>query len=287
MKIKISADSTCDLTRRLVEENNISILPLYIICDETSYRDGVNISADDVFRWTQLNRRPCSTSAVNVADYQEAFCAWRKEYDAVIHFTISSEMSSCYLNATTAAKEIPGVFVVDSRNLSTGIGHLVLDACEMAAAGMDAQVIFDTLEQKKKMLDVSFVLDTLEYLRYGGRCSSLAAFGANLLHLKPSIQVHDGTMGVGRKYRGSLKKCMLDYVADKLAEPETVDARRVFITDSGVDEEISHAVEEAVLAHVPFERVIHTRAGCTISGHCGPNCLGILFYRNCEQAKPD
>ena len=279
MTIRISADSTCDLSPELIAENQITITPLYIVCGEKSLVDGVDIAPDDVFAWTRDHKKPCSTAAVNVADYLKVFGELRQECDAVIHFTISAEMSSCYLNACTAAEQIGGVYVIDSRSLSTGIGHLVLDACEMARAGMDAETIFNTLQQRKELLDVSFVIDTLEYLRYGGRCSSLAAFGANLLHLKPSIQVSGGTMDVGRKYRGTLKKCLLDYVNDKLAEPDTVDPRRIFITDSGVDEEIWRAVEADLRARIPFENIYHTRAGCTVSGHCGPGTLGILFYR--------
>ena len=279
MNIRISADSTCDLSPELVRENGVTITPLYIVCGEKSLVDGVDIAPDDVFAWTREHKKPCSTAAVNVADYLKVFGELRQECDAVIHFTISAEMSSCYLTACTAAEQIGGVYVIDSRSLSTGIGHLVLDACEMARAGMDAETIFNTLQQRKELLDVSFVIDTLEYLRYGGRCSSLAAFGANLLHLKPSIQVSGGTMDVGRKYRGTLKKCLLDYVNDKLAEPDTVDPRRIFITDSGVDEEIWRAVEADLRARIPFENIYHTRAGCTVSGHCGPGTLGILFYR--------
>lgn len=279
MTIRISSDSTCDLSPELIAQNQITITPLYVVFGEKALADGIDVTPDDVYAWTRAQKKPCSTAAVNVEDYLKVFGVLRRECDAVIHFTISSDMSSCYLNACTAAKEIGDVYVVDSRNLSTGIGHLVLDACEMAREGMAAEDIFRALEARKKLLDVSFVVDTLEYLRYGGRCSSLAAFGANLLHLRPSIQVTDGAMGVSRKYRGSLKKCLLDYIADKLANPETIDARRVFITDSGIDEEIRQAVEAEVLARVPFEKVYHTRAGCTISGHCGPGTLGILFYR--------
>ena len=279
MAIKITSDSTCDLSPELVRENGVTITPLYIVCGEKSLVDGVDIAPDDVFAWTRDHKKPCSTAAVNVADYLKVFGELRQECDAVIHFTISAEMSSCYLNACTAAEQIGGVYVIDSRSLSTGIGHLVLDACEMARAGMDAETIFNTLQQRRELLDVSFVIDTLEYLRYGGRCSSLAAFGANLLHLKPSIQVSGGTMDVGRKYRGTLKKCLLDYINDKLAEPDTVDPRRIFITDSGVDEEIWRAVEADLRARIPFENIYHTRAGCTVSGHCGPGTLGILFYR--------
>lgn len=280
MTIKISSDSTCDLSPQLIAENDITIVPLYIICGEDALRDGVSITPDDIYAWTEKNKKLVSTAAVNVDDYVTLFTELRKSADAVIHFTISSDMSSCYQNAVTAAEMVGGVYVVDSCNLSTGIGHLVLDACEMAAKGeMTAEAIVAELNARKELLDVSFVVDTLDYLRHGGRCSALAAFGANLLHLKPSIQVSGGKMGVGRKYRGSLKKCILDYVSDKLSDPASVDTRRIFITDSGVSEELREAVEKAVLAKIPFEQVYHTRAGGTISGHCGPNCLGILFYR--------
>ncbi len=220
-----------------------------------------------------------ATAAVNVQHYTEVFTELRKEYDAIVHFTISSAMSGCYQNACIAAEDVGEVYVVDSANLSTGIGHLVIDACILAAEGADAASIKAELDERKKKLDVSFVLTTLEYLRRGGRCTTLAAMGANLLKLHPCINVVDGTMGVGKKYRGNIQSCLVQYVKDKLAEPDTVDPKRVFITDSGFDEETRALVEETVRACVPFEEIIHTRAGCTVSCHCGPGCLGILFYR--------
>ena len=279
MNVKITSDSTCDLSADIIQRYDIGITPLSVLLGDKSYKDGVEMNTDDIYTYVDRTGSLPKTSAVNVEDYLRVFGALRRECDAIVHFTISSDMSSCYLNACTAAKEIGNVYVIDSRSLSTGIGHLVLDACEMAREGMTAEEIFNTLEERKKLLDVSFVIDTLEYLRYGGRCSSLAAFGANLLHLKPSIQVTDGVMGVSRKYRGQLKKCLLDYVDDKLADPDTVDPRRVFITDSGVDDEIWQAVEADIRSRVPFEKVYHTHAGCTVCGHCGPGTLGILFYR--------
>ena len=279
MKIKITADSTCDLSAELVEKYGVTISPLTVTCDGKSYRDGVDIDPETLLSITEATGGAAATAAVNVQYYTELFSSLLREYDAIVHFTISSVMSGCYQNACIAAEELGNVYVVDSENLSTGIGHLVLDACILAGQGMEAAQIKELLDEKKKKLDVSFVLTTLEYLRRGGRCTTLAAMGANLLKLHPCINVMDGTMGVGKKYRGNMQACLVQYVKDKLAEPDTVDQKRIFITDSGFDEETRALVEETVRACVPFEEVIHTRAGCTISCHCGPGCLGILFYR--------
>ena len=168
---------------------------------------------------------------------------------------------------------------MDARNLSTGIGHLVLDAAIMAGRGdMDAADIAAELERKREKLDVSFVLDTLEYLVAGGRCSSLAAVGANLLSLKPCIEVKNGVMGVAKKYRGKLMKCYVQYIEDRLKGRDDIDCSRIFITDSGLDEEVRDELERVVRACQPFEQVYRTQAGCTVSSHCGPKCMGILYY---------
>lgn len=279
MRIKISADSTCDLPESITKQHDISIVPLYIVCKKGTMRDGIDVQPDELYRIVEEEGKISSTAAVNVHEYMDYFSQYLKEYDAVIHFTISSSMSSCYQNAAAAADSMENVYVVDSKNLSTGIGHLVLDAAELAEKGESPEKIKELMDQRREKLDVSFVLSTLEYMRMGGRCTSVAAFGANLLGIKPGIEVHDGAMGVGKKYRGTLDKCLVKYVQEKLAEPDTLDLRRIFITDSGVDESTWRLVEKTVLECAPFEQVIHTRAGCTISGHCGPGCLGILFYR--------
>lgn len=187
MKIKISADSTCDLSPELIERYHIGITPLYIIRGEETLRDGIDVRPEELYEYANATGKLCKTAAVNVSDYLAYFAACREEYDAVIHFTISSDMSACYQNAFIAAQEFTNVYPVDSRNLSTGIGHLVLDAAEMAEQGMDAADIASALEKKREKLDVSFVIDTLEYLKRGGRCSALVAMSANLLHLKPCI----------------------------------------------------------------------------------------------------
>lgn len=279
MKVKITADSTCDLSPELIERCGITIVPLTVTVDGKSYLDGIEIDPETMLEMTEASGGAAATAAVNMQQYADVFTPILREYDAIVHFTISSEMSACYQNACIAAEELGNVYVVDSRNLSTGIGHLVLDACMLAEEGMDAAGIKAELDERQKKLDVSFVLTTLEYLRRGGRCTTVAALGANMLRLHPCINVVDGKMGVGKKYRGNMQSCLVQYVKDKLADADSVDPRRVFITDSGFDEETRDLVEKTVRECVPFAEIYRTRAGCTVSCHCGPGCLGILFYR--------
>jgi DegV family protein with EDD domain len=280
MRIKICADSTCDLSPELVERYDVGIIPLYIVKDGTSFADGREITPQDIYDHVASGGAMCSTAAVSVADYEAFFTEQLKSCDALIHFHISSEMSACYQNACIASEGMDNVFPVDSRNLSTGIGQLVIAAAEMAAEGsMSAREIYETILERRAKLDVSFILDTLAYLRKGGRCSALAAMGANLLSLKPCIEVRDGVMGVGKKYRGTMEKCMVQYVHDRLADRDDIDLKRIFITDStGFAPEELEAMEAEVRRCQPFGEVLHTHAGCTISNHCGPRCIGILYF---------
>lgn len=278
--IRVSADSTCDLSPQLLEEYDIETLPLYVVMEGRSYQDGVDLTPDGLYQKVQASGKIGSTAAINVEEYLSFFTHMKDTCETVIHFTISSEMSSCCQNARIAAAEVGGVYVIDSRNLSTGIGLLVLRACELARQGMAAEVIVSYIENMAGRVDASFIPDSLEYLKMGGRCSSLAALGANLLRIKPCIQVRDGVMGVGKKYTGSQEKVLLKYVGDRLLHLEDVDLSRVFITHSGMDDPaLVDKVKDAVLAAAPFEEVLVTRAGCTISNHCGPNTLGVLFCR--------
>lgn len=279
MNIKITADSTCDLSPALVEKYHITITPLSVTCNGESFKDGVDIVPDALYEKIETSGQLATTAAVNVQEYIDVFSDALREHDAVIHFTISSAMSACYQNACIAAEEVGNVWVIDSQNLSTGIAHLVLDACELASGGMAPAEIQKELERRREKLDVSFVVDTLAYLRKGGRCTAVAALGANLLKLHPCIFVKNGEMDVGKKYRGRMETCLTDYVKDRLSNPDSVDTRRIFITDSGVEEELRVLVEKTVRELVPFEEIIHTRAGCTVSSHCGPGTLGVLFYR--------
>ena len=278
--IRVSADSTCDLSPQLLEEYDIETLPLYVVMEGRTYQDGVDLTPDGLYQKVQASGKIGSTAAINVEEYLSFFTHMKDTCETVIHFTISSEMSSCCQNARIAAAEVGGVYVIDSRNLSTGIGLLVLRACELARQGMAAEVIVSYIENMAGRVDASFIPESLEFLKMGGRCSALAALGANLLRIKPCIQVRDGVMGVGKKYTGSQEKVLLKYVGDRLLHLEDVDLSRVFITHSGMDDPaLVDKVKDAVLAAAPFEEVLVTRAGCTISNHCGPNTLGVLFCR--------
>jgi len=278
MKVKITADSTCDLSPQLVERYGITITPLSVTLDGVPKRDGIDITPEEIFARVAAGGSIGSTAAVNAAEYESVFSELLRDYDAIVHFTISSDMSACYQNAVIAAETVGNVYPVDSRSLSTGIGQLVLDAAVMAEQGMAAADIKAALDEKKEKLDVSFILDTLEYLHKGGRCSTVAALGANLLSLKPCIEVKNGAMGVGKKYRGALNKCLVKYIKDRLKDRSDIDYSRIFITHSAMREDWVAEAEAAVRACGPFEEVYVTEAGCTISNHCGPNCLGILYY---------
>lgn len=277
-KIKITCDSTCDLTNELYQKNNITVVPLSIALGDEIRRDSIDIDADEIFRFVKSTNQLPKTSAISIGEYEDVFGQLVDEGYTVIHINISSELSSSHQNACLAAEDIGNVYVIDSRNLSSGSGHLVLLAAAMADSGMEAGEIVDILNEKKEKLDVSFVLQTLEYLHKGGRCSSIAAFGANALKLRPEIQVIDGKMQVGRKYRGDMEKTILAYVHGRLDGREDIDTDRIFVTHSGVPEEILGKVVDTVKSLHPFREVLVTRAGCTISSHCGPACLGVLFF---------
>lgn len=279
MKIKISTDSTCDLPSELIAAHDIGVLPLYIIRDGEALLDGIDVRPEDLYAYTKKTGKLCGTSAVTVTDYLSAWSGWLEDHDAVVHVAFSSELSASCNNARLAAAELPGkVWVVDSLNLSTGFGHLVLDAALMAERGMAPGDIAAEIERLVPKVDVSFVLDTLDYLRKGGRCTSVQALGANLLGLKPCIEVRGGKMTVGKKYRGKIENAYVQYIRDRLANRDDIDTRRVFITDSGLPEDVRARLREVVLSCQPFEEVHNNQAGCTISGHCGPWCMGVLYY---------
>ena len=279
MRIYVSADSTCDLSPAILEKYNIGIMPLYIIFGDESRRDGIDCTREDIFAHVKETGKLCSTAAVTVGDYEDLFAKALESYDEVVHFTISSDMSACYQNACLAAEEFEGrVFVVDARNLSTGIGHLAINAAELAAEGKTGAEIKAILDEKKAKLNVSFVLETLNFLHKGGRCSAVAALGANILGLKPCIEVHDGKMGVGKKYRGKMDKVYEEYIRDRLVGHDDIDYKRIFITDSGLAPGMAEKLETLIRELTPFEEVIHTDAQSTICNHCGPGCMGILYY---------
>lgn len=279
MNIKVTADSTCDLSAELIAANDIQIIPLYIIKDGRQYKDGLEITPDDIYAYAQTTGEMCSTAAINEMEYVELFERCVKEYDGVIHINISNEFSVCNQNALRAAEQFENVRVIDSRNLSTGSGHVVLRAVELAKEGKDLDQIAEELKAYTERVEASFVVDKLDYLKKGGRCSSLAALGANLLRLRPCIEVKSGKMGVGKKYQGSFVKCLKKYVDDRLTDRQDIDTSRIFITHSGCSDEVIAMVREEVEKLAKFDEILITRAGCTVSSHCGPNTLGILFAR--------
>ena len=275
--IQITADSTCDLPFEICEKYGVEIKPLYVVLGEKSYLDGVEIKAEEIYDYVAKNGDLPKTSAGSVDDYLTLF---KKHVDAgkkVVHISLGSGLSSSYQNACIAAGEVGSVEVVDSQNLSTGSGHLVLDACEMAGDGMDAPAIAEALRARAGKVRASFVIDQLDYLHKGGRCSSVAMLGANLLKIKPVISVGEaGKMAMSDKPRGQYIKVLEKY-AKKVLEEQNINTRRVFITHTKCDDGIAESVVDIVKATGIFDEVIETDAGCVITSHCGPNTLGVLF----------
>ena len=279
MRVKIISYSTCDLSPELIHRFDIGIVPLIVMKDNQEYADGVTITPGDIFAHVAAGGALCSTAARGVAAYQEEFAKYAGNYDGVIHVNIGSGFSSCYQNACIAAEDFDNVRVIDSKNLSTGHGLVVLKACDLAKTATDLDTLKAQLDAFVPRVEASFVLDRLEYMVKGGRCSGAAALGANLLSLKPCIEVKDGKMVVVKKYRGHIEKCMASYVKDRLAGRENLDEDRIFITHTDVSPESLEAVRNGVAQFGHFRNVYETAAGCTVSCHCGPGTMGILFVR--------
>ncbi len=277
--IVIASDSTSDLNAELIERYGIKLLPLFVNLGEKQYFDGVDMNPDGIYRYYEQTGELPKTAAPNIDACMDFFKKHTDEGREMVFFTISSEMSSTYNNARLAAEEVGGVYVVDTRNLSTGGGLLVVAAAEMAKEGKSAAEIAEACRSLAPCVDASFVVDDLEFLHKGGRCSAVAAFGANLLQLKPCITVHGGKMGVSKKYRGKFGAVLKNYVADRIGDGTDIDLSRVFVTHAGCEEAIYMQCVEQVKALAPFAEVHITRAGCTISSHCGRNTLGVLFIR--------
>ena len=217
MNIKILSDSTCDLSQDILEKHNISLVPLTVIKDDKEYKDGVTITPAEIFAHVAAGGALCSTSANSVGEYEEHFAKFAPEYDGVLHINIGSGFSSCYQNACIAAQDFDNVMVVDSHNLSTGQGLVVLEACRLAKECTSLEELHDQVQAFTEKVEASFLVDKLTYLAKGGRCSAVAALGANLLNLKPCIEVKNGKMAVVKKYRGPYAKCLANYVKDRLS----------------------------------------------------------------------
>ncbi|MBR7113093.1 MAG: DegV family protein [Firmicutes bacterium] len=279
MTVYISTESSCDLSPQLLQKHHIKTLPFCVNIGDELFRDGVDIDAAELFRRTEQQKLPVRTAAINEYEYLQHFSSYPADAE-VIHISLGSGFSSSCENARRAAVacEGAGITVIDSQNLSSGQGMLVLIAAELAETGKSTAEIAAALEELVPKVEVSFILDTLEYLRRGGRCSSLAALGANILSIHPTIAVVNNSMQVGRKYRGSLKRCIGQYTQAVLQNAAAYDDGHLFITTSGWDEADIAAVRQA-LAAAGFDAVAVTDAGCTVCAHCGPLCGGIITLR--------
>ncbi|MBQ7726416.1 MAG: DegV family protein, partial [Clostridia bacterium] len=260
----ITSDSTTDLSPALRERYHVTLMPLHITLGDRTYTDGVDIGPDDIYAHHDKTGELPKTSATNVEDCLEFFKPFVDEGKTVIHFTISSEMSSTYNNACLAAEELGNVHVIDTKNLSTGGGLLVIAAAEMLNRGLSAKETAEKTRALAPNVNASFVIDSLEYLYKGGRCSALAMLGANLLKLKPCIQVKDGKMDVFKKYRGKYAEVLKQYVTERIGDYSNIDLDRVFITHAGCDPELVEEIVALVKELAPFKEVFMTRAGCTV-----------------------
>ncbi len=278
-KVVITADSTCDLSPELLKRYDIRIIPLSIQLGDVSYLDGVDFSTGDIYsRYREDGTLP-KTAAPGIQQFLDFFGAILAEGCEIVHLDISAELSATFNNACIAAGELSGVYPVDTRMLSTGVGLLCIEGAECRDRGMSAAEIAEHLRTLTEKVDTSFVLDTLEFLWKGGRCSGIAALGANLLHLKPGLEMKDGKLGVYKKYRGNIQHVYKQYVRERLSGAE-IRPGHIFVTDSGeVPEETLAELMDMVREAVPGAEVHSTKAGCTVTSHCGPKTLGVLFIR--------
>ena len=286
-RVQIVADSTCDLSQELIEKYNIPIIPLCIIMNDESYFDGVEVTPEEIYTWANKNKTTPKTSAISIAKAKEVLQPFMDNGDDIIFFGISSKMSgTCgVIKILREQEEYNRIFIIDSRNLSTGIGLQVLRAAELAEQGLSAEQIVRDIDSRKNDVRASFVVDTLTYLARGGRCTALTALMANTLRLHPMIVVRDGAMGVTKKYTGKIDIALAKYVEDLKKDLVNADPKRVFITHSGCKDETIQMVYDKLAELNYFEEIHITVAGGVISSHCGPNTLGVLYYVKHEEAE--
>lgn len=278
MNIIVTTDSTSDLPKDLAEKYNVGIMPLGVNLGEDSFEDGVNIGPEQIFEFVDKTGILPKTSAKSAYNYQEFFEEQMKKLngDALIHISLSSEISSSYNNALLASKELQNVYVIDSKSLSTGCSLLVLSAIDKINEGKKLKTIIQELTEMVDHIQASFIINNLKYLYKGGRCSALAMFGANVLRIKPKIMLTDGKMVVNKKYMGKYEQVLLNYVKDLLKDYPNIDKKRVFITFTTKTDEINNQIEK-ILKENGFEEIIQNYAGSTIASHCGKETLGVLF----------
>lgn len=278
--VRIYADSTNDLSPEYIKEHDIRIIPLYITMGDRTGRDGVDITADEIFKWAEENKSVPTTAAFSPGDVEEVLQEIKEAKEDAVFIGISRDFSAACQAVSIAAEDLEyadHIAVVDSRNLSSGIGLVIMEAVKLRDQGANIRQIADRLDDITPRVRASFVIDTLEYLHRGGRCSSVAKVFAGTLKIKPKIIVENGSMRVARKYRGSLHAVIMKYVKDM--EEELIQAKpdTVYITHSGVDSSMVDDVREYLKSLSVFNEIIETRAGGIISCHCGPGTLGVLF----------
>ena len=278
MKIAITAESTLDLPKELLKKFDIQTLPFEVILGDKEYKDG-QIGSKEIFEYVSKTKKLPKTSAINEEDYRQFFEDIKKKYDGIVHISLSSQISSACGHAKAVASKMKNVYIVDSLSLSTGIALLAIYARKLANEGKAAQEIFEKTSARVPSVQASFVIERLDYLYKGGRCSALALFGANLMHIRPQIIVRDGKMGSYHKYRGNMDKVVTNYCKDTLEEFNTPDLSTAFVTYTTATEGMVNAAKEA-LEKRGFKNIYETRAGGTISSHCGEHTLGILYIND-------
>lgn len=278
MKIKITSDSTCDLSAELIEKYDVGIVPLNVLLGNDSFKDGQGIVPQDIFDYVAKTGQLPKTSAPTIDEYKEYFARQLKSYDAVIHINISSKASVSNSNANKAAESFKKkVYVIDSLALSTGQGLLVLKACDLAKEGMKPDEIVKNINDLRAKVNTSFVPDALDYLHKGGRCSLASLMGAKVLKLHPMIEMGDGQLFAKKKYRGDMNRCIKNYIDDLVAQYPEYDSTRCFITHSCADKELIDLAKKQVASLFRFDEVLETTAGSIVTSHCGRNTLGVLF----------
>ena len=280
MKTKVIVDSTCDLSKSICEAYNLAVLPLHVLLGEAEHKDGVDIKIDDIYKWADENNDTPKTSAPSLNDAIDLLKQYKDEYEDIVCISISSSMSSSYNVFHMASIELDiedRTYLIDSKNLCNGVGYLAIVAGKLAMEDKSGQEITDELQTIIDKVNMNFIVDTLEYLYRGGRCSGAAALMSGTLKIHPKIVVENGEMKVSKKYRGVMNKVILHYLKDQEEEIVASDPKYVFIAHSGLDEEIFQEAKEYIQSLNHFDEIIEERAGAVISSHCGPGTFGICY----------
>ena len=281
MKILVTTDSSCDLGDEILEKRGIKQIRLNVVLGNNELVDGVTIHPNDIFEFVKANKKLPKTAALTEDQFTNFFKSCLKEADQIIHIGLSSGLSVQYNQSLQAAATFGDkVHVIDGKNLSTGTGLLVLAAQDMVDAGKELDEIIETITNRVSKVQASFIIQDTEYLYRGGRCSGIAMIGANLLKIKPRIQVVDGKMKTNGMPRGKMNKVLHDYIDAVLKEYNTPDKTRAFITHSSLEPELANEIEDYVKSKNIFKEVIQTVAGCTITSHCGKGTLGLLYIND-------